>query len=205
MPTCELEIETDEYLEPDVTDELYSEPEVIKPRTRGKRRNKKELFELIQNYGIKAPETYECIKVFYESQLRKYLLVEFDDSLVPECHLRVMRAVEGYYKEEKGKKVWVEPYFDPEKCKDPINFIITICKYVAWGHNYHHGKRNVELDRNERLDDLTCHSAIDNLDYFRFNLKHIKFEGSFSEHLSDIFRCSPSNNVFLNLVKWDLS
>jgi membrane fusion protein (multidrug efflux system) len=33
MPTCELEIETDEYLEPDVTDELYSEPEVIKPRT----------------------------------------------------------------------------------------------------------------------------------------------------------------------------
>lgn len=198
-----MPVSTELELEYDMSN-LNREVKVLVP-SKKKKKDKRELFELIKKYGIKAPETYDCIRLFYESQLRKYLLVDFDESLLTECHIRVMRAIDGYYKEERGKKVWVPPYYDPDKCKDPINFIITICKYTAWGYNYHYGKRALELDRNERLDDLTCNSILDDFEYFKLSLKNIKFENSFSEHLKDIIRCSPSNNVLLNLIKWDLA
>ena len=173
--------------------------------------NKWGLMYIYKKFGIKSSVFYTYIKPFIVKQMSRFSYIEFDDDLVIDCYTRMLVAHCGGYssnkKDKNGNPVYIEPYVDDMNTITVdkwINFLITICRSTIASRDYHYNKHLLEVSDNERLEDIICNSKIEKLSYFQFSLKNFIFENSMQKHIQEILEFKPANNLFLNLINWDL-
>lgn len=172
----------------------------------GKRSNKskRELFEILDTYGAKSKEFYNYIKPFIVSNIVRFLNpeLESDDALIQDCYMAVLRGFCGGYTCKYGKWIWLDAYFDRNKCKDPINFVITLIRGPISLRNYHGLKHHHELGKSEEFFG-NIKAKDEQLEVLRYDFQHFEFGSSMKKHINEIFKLGPQNNLFYNLVYWN--
>lgn len=178
-------------------------PEKIKKKRT--RRNKEELFEILETYGVKSQEFYNYIEPFLIKTIHKFTYADFDESLINDCYVAIVKAYCGYYKVVKGDKVFVPPYFSREKCSHPINFLITLCRNQVTLYDYHRNKQQLELERNTTLDNISDTDSLDNRNYSVYTFNKFLFNDSFNKYIHETLKLKPTNNILYNYLQWENS
>lgn len=176
----------------------------VATKTKRKKRNKEELFAILDEYGVRSAEFYNYVEPFIINNIRKFTYGDVDQALVNDCYLSIVKAYNGYYKISGGEKIFVAPYFNKDKCKSPINFIITLCRNQVTLYNYHKNKQQLELEKSEVLDNFgDKNSSLDTNNYFTYTFNNFIFDNDFLRHLQEVVRLKPVDNIFYNFLKWE--
>ena len=167
------------------------------------KKNKKELFEILDTYGAKSVEFYNYVKPFIVSNIGRFLSpdLQVDESLIQDCYAAIIRGFCGGYTCKYGKWVWVDAYFDRTKCQDPINFIITLIRGPVSLRNYHGLKHYHELEKSEDFF-FNLRANETKKEILKYDFQQFEFSPDMDDHIKEIFKLEPQNNLLYSLVHW---